>query len=254
MRHRAVPMHDAEIKSVAADFWKLAGSPANFPRDLEASVLWALPLAVVKIPRLRVRVVRDWLAQAGFTQIIPAVERDLRACVVASRGRGVVFVDGADPADEQRMSLAHELAHFLLDYLLPRERTIQVLGHSIIPVLDGDRAAAPAERLSAVLRGVHVGVYTRLWKRGPLGLAEDAEVVAREDAADALALELLAPRREVLTRARLGDGDLSADSVIQMLRVEFGLPMSAARAYADVVCVSARPSKSIRAWLGLKET
>lgn len=247
-------MNDGEIRAVAADFWRLVGSPTSFPRDLEASVLWALPLAVVKIPRLRVQVVRDWLEQDGFAQIIPAAERELRGCVVASRGRGVVFVDGADPADEQRMSLAHELAHFLLDYLLPRERAIRAFGDSIIPVLDGDRAATPAERLSAVLRGVHVGVYSRLWHRGPLGLAEDAEVIAREDAADALALELLAPRRDLIARTRLRDGDPTVDAVAQILQVEFGLPISTARAYAGAVCVSARPAKSIRAWLGIKKT
>ncbi len=246
-------MRDAEIRAVAADFWRLAGSPGNFPRNLEASVLWALPLAVVKIPRLRVQVVRDWLAQDGCAQIIPASERELRACVVASRGRGVVFVDGTDPADEQRMSLAHELSHFLLDYLLPRERAIRALGGSIIPVLDGDRPATPAERLSAVLRGVHIGVYTRLWQRGPLGLAEEAEAVAREDAADALALELLAPRRDVLARSRKLNAGATADAVAHLLRAEFGLPSSSARAYARVVCVSARPPRSIKAWLGIEK-
>lgn len=247
-------MNDFEIRSVAADFWRLTGSPTNFPRNLEASVLWALPLAVVKIPRLRVQGVREWLERDGFASIVPVVERELRACVVASRGRGVVFLDGADADDEQRLSLAHELAHFLLDYLIPRDRAIKTFGESILPVLDGDRPATPEERLSAVLRGVHIGVYSRLWQRGPSGLAEDAEVVAREDAADVLALEILAPRREIVARARLNTRHRRSDSVARVLEVEFGLPATAAKAYADVLCVSARPVKSVRAWMGIKKT
>lgn len=247
-------MNDSDIRSVAADFWRLTGSPISFPRNLEASILWALPLAIVKIPRLRVQGVREWLDRDGFASIIPVVERELRACVVASRGRGVVFLDGADADDEQRLSLAHELAHFLLDYLLPRQRAIRAFGESILPVLDGDRQVTPEERLSAVLRGVHIGVYSRLWHRGPSGLAEDADVVAREDAADILALEILAPRREVVARARLNTRDRRSDSVAQLLKLEFGLPSAAAKAYADVLCVSARPARSVRAWLGIKKT
>jgi hypothetical protein len=221
---------------------------------LEASILWALPLAVVKIPRLRVQVVRDWLEQGGFAPIIPVAERELRACVVASRGRGVVFLDGSDPLDEQRLSLAHELAHFLLDYLLPRDRAIKTFGDSIVPVLDGDRPATPAERLSAVLRGVHIGGYARLWHRGPRGLAEDADVIAREDAADALALEILAPRRDVMSRVRTRDHNPNSDALARILQVEFGLPMPTARAYAGVLSISERPTKSVRAWLGIEET
>ena len=80
-------------------------------------------------------------------------------------------------------------------------QAIAALGKSIAPVLDGDRLPTDAERLSAVLRGVTLGVYSRLWLRGPLGLARDTHVVAREDAADELALELLAPKREVVARA-----------------------------------------------------
>lgn len=245
-------MNEAELRSIAANFWKLAGDPADFPRDLEASVLWALPLGVVKLPRLRSDLVRDWLAVDGLADLVPPTKRDLRACVVASRGRGLVFIDGADPIDEQRMSLAHEVAHFLLDYLLPRQAAMKVFGDAIVPVLDGDRVASPQERFSAMLRGVRVGVYSRLWHRGPSGLAEDAETVAREDSADALALELVAPRREVIARTRaVGVG---ADTVSRVLTGEFGLPTSVAEGYARVICVAARPTPSMKEWLGLESS
>jgi len=204
---------------------------------------------VVKLPRLRSDLVRDWLAADGLADLVPPTKRDLRACIVASRGRGLVFIDGADPIDEQLMSLAHEVAHFLLDYLLPRQAAMKALGESILPVLDGDRTASPQERLSAVLRGVRVGIYSRLWRRGPQGVAEDAETVTREDAADALALELVAPRREVIARTRtLG---FEGNTVRRILTNEFGLPASVAEEYARAICVAVRPTPSMKEWLGL---
>jgi len=127
---------------------------------------------------------------------------------------------------------------------------MRALGDVIVPVLDGDRQATPEERLSAVLCRVQVGVYARLWHRGPRGLADDAETVAREDSADALALELLAPRREVLARTRtIGIG---VDTVCSVLTREFGLPASVADGYARVICASARPIPSMKEWLGLE--
>lgn len=245
-------MDDSQLRRIASDFWCLAGGTTGFPRDIEASILWALPLAVAKLPRLRVASVRAWLSQNGLPAIVPAGERELRACVVASRGRGVIFIDGCDPPEEQRLSLAHELAHFLLDYQLPRDQAIAALGQSIVPVLDGDRLPTDAERLSAVLRGVTLGVYSRLWLRGPLGLARDTKVVAQEDAADALALELLAPKREVVARARtlIAAGD--RDGVADRLRSNFGLPATFAQSYARVLCASAKPLKSMKQWLGIE--
>jgi hypothetical protein len=245
-------MDNNDIRKIAADFWRTAGGSEGFPRNIEASILWALPLAVVKLPRLRIASVRAWLSEYGLPAIVPAGERELRACVVASRGHGVIFIDGSDPADEQRMSLAHELAHFLLDYVFPRDRAIHTFGLTILSVLDGARAPSPAERLSAVLRGVTLGVYSRLWLRGPLGLARDTRAVAQEDLADMLALELLAPRREIFTRARRFIDQSQVDPISMLLRTEFGLPESSANAYARVLWVSAKPAPSMRDWLGMK--
>jgi hypothetical protein len=244
-------MDDSRLRRIAADFWSLSGNPLGFPRDIEASILWSLPLAVAKLPRLRVASVRAWLSHNGIPEIVPAAERELRACVVASRGRGVIFIDGRDAPDEQRVSLAHELAHFLLDYQLPREQATAVFGQAIVPVLDGKRLPTDAERLSAVLRGVTLGVYSRLWLRGPLGLIHDEQVLAREDAADELALELLAPKREVVARSRglIAAGD-HAD-VAELLHSAFGLPDMFARPYARMLCACAKPAKSMKQWLGI---
>lgn len=244
-------MNDSDLRRIAADFWRLAGDPNSFPRNIESAILWVLPLAVAKLPRLRVTGVRAWLAESGLPTIVPAGERELRACVVAARGRGVIFIDGSDPADEQRLSLAHELAHFLLDYVAPRDRALQAFGPSILPVLDGDRPPTDAEKLSAVLSGVNLGVYSRLWLRGPLGLARDAAVVAHEDLADRLAIEILAPRREVVSRTRKHIDRSNNRAVSALAQSVFGLPASCAQNYARVLCASAKPAQSVKGWLGI---
>src|SRR5947207_13502027 len=119
---------EIDVAVWAWNFWCRAGGPEPFPRSLESAVAWALPLAVVKLPRLGLRELREWLAERGIPFGINATDRRLRACVLARAGRGVIFLDGTDSEDELRLSLAHEVSHFACDYLDPRTRAMAVLG------------------------------------------------------------------------------------------------------------------------------
>lgn len=239
------------FRAVASEFWAQSGVGGDPPRDLESAVLWSLPVYVVKVPRLGTEAVRVWLEERGLVDLAPPGARRLRACIVAAKGMGLIFIDGADPEAEQRYSLAHEVAHFLLDYFLPRRRAVELLGAGILDVLNGDRSPSDQERFSAVLRGVKLGVYSRLWDRGPDGLALDIDAVGREDAADALALELLAPRGEATKAARELGWD--PDAVAEALTRRFLLPTDIASTYAKGLCITGRPSTSFREWLGVKE-
>ena len=104
-------MNQDQISRIAEDFWRLVRRPEPFPRVLESSVAWALPLAIVKLPRLSIFELINWLEQREISISFQAADRRLRACLVARNGRGFVFLDGADVQDEQRFSLAHEIAH-----------------------------------------------------------------------------------------------------------------------------------------------
>ncbi len=190
---------------------------------------------------------QGWLAAArvaGFGDAHVA-GRKLRACMVARNGWGVIFLDAADGADERRYSLAHELAHFLMDYWWPRERVIAALGPGVAPALDGLRPATAEERLNALFAGVKVGGQEHLMERGPDESIVSARVLAAEDAADRLALELLAPAEEA--RRRIGNAGAEAGEV---LRAAFGLPQAAARAYGAFLRESGRKEQSMREWLG----
>lgn len=252
MRTTAV---EREIVRQAEAFWRQAGLVEDFPRALERPVLWALPLAIVKLPRLGLDSLRQWLRRRQIS-VYPGVrDRPLRGCLVARGGQGFVFVDGCDPDDERRLSLGHEVAHFIRDYLRPRHKAIQALGEEIIEVLDGRRAPTPEEQLAGVFKRVHVGVFTHLLERNAAGNVDRIDILVAEDAADRLALELLAPKEQVLRRVGLKTEPSGQPQQVatRVLVRDFGLPPSAAKRYANFLVNGQTPPRSFREWLGENE-
>lgn len=128
-------------EAIAREFWERTGLPDTFPRDIEKAVALTLPFALVKLPSITVPVIRRWLEARRLRAQIPNDQRDLMGCLVAHRGLGIAFVCGADPNEEQRLTVAHETSHFLRDYLLPRQQLLQTLGddgtcavHDTLPI------------------------------------------------------------------------------------------------------------------------
>jgi hypothetical protein len=232
------------VSEAAAGFWAEAGGEEPFPRELRRPIARALPLALVLLPRMRVSAVDAWLRRQGVPCDVGVRDRWLRACLVARSGHGIVFVDGTDAADEQRYSLAHELAHFLRDYWLPRRRASQRLGPSVLEVFDGLRPPRPHERIDALLARVPIGFHVHLMERGADGCADEAIEVAEEDA-DRLAFELLAPA------GRLGEGEMSAAALASELTASYGLPEAAAGRYAALLARPTRREDSFVRRLGL---
>ena len=204
------------IDEAAASFWELAGGRSGYgtPVDLERAVANALPLGVVKMPKLSTLRVAEVLARIGAAPWSVA-DRALRACLVADVGVGLVFLDGSDPEEEQRFSLAHETAHFLLHYLEPRRRVVDTLGVGMVQVLDRARPPTMAERLSSAMAGLSIEPFRHAMARDPTGAAMHVRTESIEGEADDLALELVAPRAE-----RVDSAHLSVDS----LPAAFGLP------------------------------
>ncbi len=242
-------MTDAEAHQCAERFWNRCDHSEGFPRSLDRAILWSVPLLVFRLPRLGVDVIREWLKERGIPIDLSMRERRLMGCLIARAGMGVVFIDGADPEDEQRYSVAHELAHFLLDYLWPREAAVAALGPAITPVLDGLREPMPGERLNAVLRGVRLGTYTHLINRDEAGWIQRAEALELEDRADRLALELLAPHRRVLSRVQNVRGDANT-ALVETLTRDFRLPADASARYASYLS-GLRTPQSFKEWLGI---
>lgn len=210
-------------EAIAHRFWSDTGLADVFPRDIEKAVALKLPLAIVKLPRVTVPVVRRWLQLRRVRAVVPDDRRDLMGCLVAYRGFGVAFISGADSGDEQRLTVAHETAHFLHDYMLPREQLISALGDEITSVLDGKRLPTAIERANAVLSHVRLGPHVHLLPRDSNANQEDAAVTNVEDRADGLGLELVAPGEEIANLVRAFAGR-SIDEACDRLAARFGLP------------------------------
>src|SRR5207237_10778233 len=105
----------------------------------------------VKMPQLNTKVIGRWLERRRIVIPLPLDQRDLLGSLIAYCGYGIIFVCGSDDPEEQRLTVAHEAAHFLVDYLHPRQQVIQALGEHMVEVLDGLRKATPSERGAAIL-------------------------------------------------------------------------------------------------------
>jgi hypothetical protein len=246
-------MNEGKVSAWAERFWRRVGRSEPFPRSLETSVSWGFPLAIFKLPRLGVGSLHRWLADKDIAFPCDLADRPLRACLLASSGWGIVVIEGGDPDDERRYSLAHEVAHFLHDYLEPREKALAALGNGVREALDGLRPPSIEERLEGIFKGVEVGFYTHFMDRTVAGAVKTIKALEAEDRADRLALELLAPRREVLERMKKSGVSWQDEAIIplsrEILREEFGLPAVAADSYGRFLVAGRRSSCSIQEWL-----
>jgi hypothetical protein len=245
----------AWVERAARDFWASAGGPEPFPRDLERAVLWALPLAVLKFPRLSVSDVEAWLERRGIPYRLNCANRRLRGCLIAYGDRGCVLLDGTDSADELRFSLAHEAAHFVLDYLEPRRRAVDRLREAVLEVFDGRRPPTVDERVGGLLSGATIGVHAHLMARGPDGDLGCGDIAGVEHRADQLALELLAPASEVHRRLwqarRPTSFQAAVEGAIKVLVEDFGLPPAVADRYGRHMARKRYGGPSFKEWMGL---
>lgn len=211
-------------------FWGDADEGTTLPRDLHLPILTELPLAIIEIEGLTVQNLDQWLHTRHLPQLAQVANRPLRGCLVAYAGVGLLFVDRSDDPEQRRLTLAHEAAHFVVDYLIPRENVAR-RRPQLLDVLDGEREPTDAERFDALLADVHLGFHTHLLERDPHGGNLAMATADVEDRAERLALELLAPLQRVLREAVT----VGAPDIERVLQERFGLPAGVATRYANHV-------------------
>jgi hypothetical protein len=205
-----------------------------------------MPLTVEPIAQLTVTKVCQWLQRNGISQSLSTCDRRLRGCLTADGGHGAIFLDAADPEDEQRFSLAHELAHFLRDYWRPRQLAIQRLGAQALDVLDGQRSPIPHERLGALLAGVPLEFHMHLMDRDAERRPVDFESDVAERCADRLGCELLAPAEHVAVVHAAAGSEQSVTLLVERLCGYYRLPKLEATRYAGQLLGESQP---VEGWL-----
>ena len=228
----------SRTEQIADSFWQQAGGRALFtgPVAVEHAAGRAFAVAIIRVSGLTTSSVCALLDRIGADPWVDDAPRPLRGCLVADTGAALILVNENDPEDEQRMTVAHEVAHLLLHYLKPRDEAVAAFGTPILAVLDRTRPATLGERLSSVLRDVPIEPFRHAMDRSQLSLA--GRVAEFEAEADDLAVELLAPWSEVRSLR-----DHSAGAI----RDRFGLPALVAARLASMV----KPPKTSSGVIGL---
>lgn len=206
-------------------------APPRFPRNMAVEILLRLRVTLVPLPRPTPESMQHWLVQRGWPCRAMDLPRGVHGCMVWEAGVGVLFHDSEEDEAEQRFTLAHEAAHFVLDHLLPRQRAERVLGSQILPVLDGERPPTPEESMTALFERVCLKPWSNLIHRDASGFYPSGRVAESERRADRLALELLAPAALVTPLLK----GVSEEEGAERVRLRFGLPETVAGAYVAML-------------------
>lgn len=223
----------SEEQQIIDSFWNLAGEVEPFPRSLERAIALALPIAVIKMPHLALSSIETWLKFRQIEYSFNCSSRFVRGCLVCYGGKGFIFCDGADPSDEIRFTLAHEIGHFLADYWRPRQKVVNKFGEDILAVFDGIREPTITERIHSVFENTRIGIITNLMDR-----QDTREMTwAVEDKADKIGFGLLSPASDVLGMMDFSETKYSErhQSLSEILVNYYGLPVHAAKSYSSAL-------------------
>src|SRR5947209_17283878 len=150
-QHWRILMTEGWSLHVTENLWNEIGGEITYPLDLSNIISHSFPLSIIMLPLLRVSRVESWFQKQEIPFRFLCQDRSLCGCIIAVRGSGFIFADSSDPDNERRYTIAHEVAHFLLDYLHPRQKVLRLFGESIRPVLDGERTPTKTDMLDALL-------------------------------------------------------------------------------------------------------
>lgn len=232
----------AAIRSAAEAFWAAAGGRRGYgsPVNIDLAVVRSLPIAIHRISALTTRHVESLLSIAGASVTLRGAARALRGCLIADVGVGLILIDGDDPQEEQRLTVSHEVAHFLLHYLALRAAALTSLGSPVVAVLDRTRAPTQAELFSSALRDLPLAPFQHAMVRG--AARPRGPVATMEAEADDLAIELLAPWHLVRALERPDTESIAS---------RFGLP-SAVAARLAAMAVGSTTAMGVTGLFGIR--
>ena len=190
----------ADFRYWADWFWKLAGGRSQYPADIGYAASCALAVAVHAAPGLTIRAAVACLPRFGVSlpNQLPSADRPLCGYIAVGQAGAIILVDGDDSEDERRFTVAHEMSHYILEVHTHRVRAERMMDRNYLAVLYGSREPTNDERLDAWLKRVRTTPFAHLMDRAPDGGHGCGQTLSAECDADALAVEILAPRSEMV--------------------------------------------------------
>ena len=237
-------------------FWKRAGRRSEYPVNIGYAAMSALEVYVEEVAGLTTHAAVFHVRRAGISCAISHDESRLHGCVVVGRRGAVILVEKNDDEAQKRFTIAHEVAHYILEVRRHRERAADRMGRDFSDVLYGSREATPTERIDAWLSDVRSDKILHLMDRAPGGGYGCARTMDAECVADELALEILAPRSDVKealsSLGRMGFAE-SLSAARRIAERRYGLPGAIAGVYASraVRRLKGGPSTAERFGFGL---
>ena len=166
-------------------------------------------------------------------------------------------MDGDDSEDEWRFTVAHEVSHYILEVHTHRERAERLMDRNYLAVLYGSREPTDDDLLDAWLKRVRTTPFAHLMDRAPDGGHGCGQTLSAECDADALAVEMLAPRAEMARAVRANRHLPSTRAVYKAAlaaRRRYGLPPSIATEYANRLVWRIRGGPSVAERFGFTHT
>lgn len=229
-------------------FRKLIDGRAEFPVDMRYAPMCALDVYVEEVASLTTGKAASRLERLGIRTPDGIDERAIHGCLIVGRSGAGVLVEENEGEAQKRFTIAHECAHFILGVRRHQERAASRMGQDFTDVLHGLRGATPDERIDAWLRGVRSDALVHFMDRTPTGGYGCARTGDAECLADDLAVEILAPRSELIRNlhsfGRMGFSEslIAARGIAER---RFGLPAETAEHYANRVVWQSRGGPSI---------
>ncbi len=240
--------HGVSVEYWAGWFWKRAGGRAGFPVDIGYAAMCALEVYIQEAAGLTTFSAVSRLKRDGIRSADGIDERRLHGCIRVSERGAVILVEEKDDEAQKRFTIAHEVAHYILEVRRHQERAADRLGYDFARVLHGFREATPPERIDAWLHNIRTDGLLHFMDRAPAGGYGCARTREAERLADDLAVEILAPRSEltggIYSFGRMGFPE-SLDAARQIAERRFGLPDGIAERYAKRVVWQIKGGPSI---------
>ena len=178
-------------------FWKRAGGRSGYPADITYAATCALYVYVDEIADLTPGSAAAHVGLGRLWRSDCVDRRRLHGCVIVGQGGAAILVEKGDDEAQKRFTIAHEVAHYILEVKQRYERAADRMGREFADTLYGLREATSTERIDAWLSNTRSEAFAHFMDRAPGGGYGCSRTLEAECLADDLAVEILAPRSEL---------------------------------------------------------